>query len=738
MNFKTTLILLVLLAGLAGGYLWLRSAPAPSITGTPTPEALVTGRRFERISIDHAGPAIELVFADGRWSQTQPVAFPVRGEAVEQLINAALALTPRETVAPAEVAPDGTSATPPDTGLDPPQAVVTLVSDTGTHVVKLGRTSVAGTAYLQTGDDPAVYLTDAALHQLVTNLEPASLRPQKLPGPDPARVNAVTLKRNNRAVQLTRTDAGWSLNPGGGERADESAVRGLTQVMAALTPLRYAGQDPAQLGSYGLAQPSAVFSVKDAAGQSYTLRVGQTADLQGQTVYATWSATDEPSPVVFTLPAALVAPLEVEADALRDPRLVTALPESIRGQHVNRVGRDSVELALTSRADTGFRFVEPTPGYAPDPELAPRWLTILPRVTNRGYTRAPREAQAPLAVVELKLAGDRSEFVRLYADRDGREDVLLAVRENETVAAIVPREQLAPLLAPVVTLRDRSLPTTTPHETVRLVRDDGHEFIFLPPAPGNNNSAPGSSPGSAPGSDNSDSGGWRLEGVDDEWESASFARLNDWLETPRVATWTALHELPRGPIARLSTGPDKPAYVVNVDQNLGQRTDLPGVFRLPEDLVPLLAGEYRPRLVLPLRPDQIREVLVGRGYPDRPGDNEGVATVRRETDGRFVDELGRALDDQTAAAELFLGLAGLTAKRFVAEPAQPAADEPVAFLQIESADGRTFFLGRQRSGVWGTENQAFLIDAETDARLTRKDTPWASAWLYAPASPTTP
>ena len=43
-------------------------------------------------------------------------------------------------------------AAPPDTGLDPPQAVVTYVSDTGTHVVQLGRTSVAGTAYLQTGD----------------------------------------------------------------------------------------------------------------------------------------------------------------------------------------------------------------------------------------------------------------------------------------------------------------------------------------------------------------------------------------------------------------------------------------------------------------------------------------------------------------------------------------------------------------------------------------------------------
>ncbi|MEM7627536.1 MAG: DUF4340 domain-containing protein [Planctomycetota bacterium] len=720
MNFKTTLLLLVLLAGAAGGYLLLRSSggPTPPATDVAAPTPLVTGRSFSSLRIDRGGEAVAFENVAGRWRQTAPVRFPVRADAIEALINAGLSLTPRQSFAVDDGSENTVVSQPSDatTGLDQPAAVVTFVSDTGTHTLELGRTSIAGSAYLRTVRDGAIHLVDPTLHQLVPTADPAGLWPQKLPTLRAPRISAIDLRSNNRVTALRRTGEGWTLGTRGDERAHAPAVEQIAAVAEDVPVLRYVGVAEGALSKYGLDEPAAVLGVADPAGTRQTLRLGGPADLNEQTRYATWSDTDEPSPVVFVMPAVHAAALRADPETLRDPRIVTALPESIRGQSVNRVGRDSLELALAGPGGTPspsgarFAFVEPSPGYTPDPELAASWLTLLTRLPAEGFSRAPREAQAPLAIVELKLAGDRSEFVRLYADRDGRENTLLAVRENEAVAALVSHEAVAPLLAPVVTLRDRMLPASTPLDVVRLERDDAHEFVFV----------------------RENDGRWSLEGADAEWEAVAFSRLQDWLEAPRVAEWTARSELPRGPIARLSTGSDRPAYVVNVDQNLGQRTDLPGVFRLPPEVGPLLAREYRRRMLLPVRADEIRRVVVWSGREAVTTAEEDPASgtvVRRGEDGAPLDANGRALPDPEGWTPLFSHLAGLSAKRyFEGRPDESPAD---LLIRLETADGRTHTLEHFEAGRWSFDGQPLFIDADLNDALTDP----AAAWNTASGTP---
>ena len=156
---------------------------------------------------------------------------------------------------------------------------------------------------------------------------------------------------------------------------------------------------------------------------------------------------------------------------------------------------------------------------------------------------------------------------------------MLAVREDEPVAAVVPAEILAPLLAPAITLRDTQLPAPEGVDTVRLTRDDGVVFGFS------------QLDGDVP----------TLQVIDAEpqpaaerWDVPALRRLQDWLQSPRAVQWTPRVELPRGPVARLTTGPDAPAYTVNVGQNLAQRTDLPGVFRIAPEIAALFDAEYRP------------------------------------------------------------------------------------------------------------------------------------------------
>lgn len=723
MNFKTTLVLIVLLAGLAGAYLWVSSrGPIGSNTVAPTaPRAFVTGRDFSQITLQHAGETFTLSREDQGWWQTEPVRFPVTGEAVEALINAGLSLSPRETFTfPFD---DPIAAGRPDTlaafGLDPPRALVAYESDTGTHALRLGQTNVAGTAYLQTVGDENVHLVEATLHRAVLDTDPRAWRPKELPTLAADRVNQINLRHGKKNIQLQRTAEGWSLNTGGDERADAQAVLRLAAIGQQIRPLAYIDDDPATLGSYGLTEPRITLTTADPAGDQRTLRLGKAADLSAQTVYASWSDTDEHSPVVFTLPAATATALDLDVDALRDLRVVTALAGTIRGQSVNRVGRDTVELA--QRPDgRGFAFVQPQTGYDPDPELAAAWLATLTRVEPIGSARAPREAQAPLALIELKLTGDRKEFVRLYADRDGRDDVLLAVREREAVASLVPRDQLAPLLAPVVQLRDRALPPSdlAALDMIRLKRDDGHEFRFDQVSPGQ----------------------WLLNGDDPGvdsagWESGAFDRLTDWLKEPRVAAWTALSELPRGPIARLSTGPEKPAYVVNVEQHLGQRTDLPGVFRVPPDISALLAGEYRLRFVIPPGAGKVTAAAIGLAGDDPTAPPARQAVVQLGDDGVYRDADGNRYGDQHNAAGLLRTLSDLRVKRYIPELPAEQRQRPIKVFELRTDRGETHRLMRYNQGAWSVDGQRyFYLDVETDRALTDKETAWGKAFIV-PESP---
>lgn len=325
-----------------------------------------------------------------------------------------------------------------------------------------------------------------------------------------------------------------------------------------------------------------------------------------------------------------------------------------------------------------------------------------------------RKAQAPLAIIELQLAGDRQEHVRLYADRDGREDVVLAVRENEPVALLVPRDQLTALLAPVVTLRNRTLPLTDGAiDRVRLERDDGQVFVFIrTPA------------------------GWNLEGGEgeavDNWQAERFETLRNWLQAPQAAAWTAWPELPRGPITRLSLGHDRPAYVVNVQQNLASRTDLPGVFQLPAEIAQAMGAEYRDTLIVPWCADQITQVQVSweppppstppSSPPTLPSATPAAAAspesmvISRADRSRYVDQNDVTLDTAPAAI-LFDNLAGLQAKRFVTAPASPAEPPPWQ-LRIVDRQGTPLTLSRQPNGIWHQNDRTFTIDQATDQRLT--------------------
>jgi hypothetical protein len=702
-NFKTTLILLVLTAA-AGGVVLLVSSlgPPEPPDASDLPDALISGRAFETVSIRRGDDRIELRHDDGRWWIVEPWRFPADGEAVGALINAGLALSPRSVVAPPRTADDAgvELSSAPESGLDPPLATVGFVSDEGTFVLELGHTTVAGTGLIRVAGTDETYRVDDALHTAVLEADPRRFRDPLLPNLEATQVSQIEVTRDRRTHSLRREADAWSLTRGDESvRADAGQAIRLAQIAQQAQPLRFVDLNEADLAAYGLQPPVARIRVADAAGRQRTLRLGQSADLPGQTVYASWSDTQAESPVVFTLPAAYAQATQIDPEQLRDRRLVVSDVAAIRGMRVNRVGRDVIEVKLDR--DGRFGFVKPEPNYQPDDELLTDWVRTLHRADPVGFARAPREAQAPVAVVELRLAGGRTEHVRVYADRDGREDKLLAARESETTALVLPRAQLAPLLAPVITLRNRNLPTGGTIESVRLQRDDGQVFLF-----------------------EHQEDRWSLADAEaSDWEDEAFQQLLDWLEAPRVESWTAMPELPRGPIARLSLGQDRPAYVVNVEQGLGQRTDLPGVFRLPPGTTALFRGEYRPRLLLPFKARQIEEVKLhppsATVADEGPGANSDSPIITRDSQG-ILKVNGQAAADPAMAAGLLDTLAGLQAKRYrpapESPPSPPTSGDGWRFEIRTRGDG-SFILQRDANGLWRLDQRSFFLAEDTDTKL---------------------
>ena len=386
MNVRTTLILLVLLTALGGAYLLVQSVDGDGRTvaeGPATP--LVTGRNFTTITIDQDGRTIKLRREGDRWWQVEPVRFVVANEAVEAIVNAALSLVPLDTV-PVDGNGDASTSGP---GLDPPAATVAFTSDAGTQTLHLGRGGVGNGATLRLDREAVVHRVTPTLHDLVVDARPATWRPAGLAAPDPAAVRRIRLDLGDTTTHLTRTPDGWRLGPDADARAEDAAAEALAGLPGTLEVRAYVSDDADVLARYGLAEPEVAAAWSTATGETRTLRVGRAADLADERVYATWSDTDAPSPVVLVLDRAAVEPLRADTDELRDPRLFAAEPGLVRGMRVERDGK--VVLALDLQRDGRWAYAEPQPPYALDRELARQWVKAL--LANRDGGHLARSAQ---------------------------------------------------------------------------------------------------------------------------------------------------------------------------------------------------------------------------------------------------------------------------------------------------------------------------------------------------------
>lgn len=724
MNFKTTLVLLALLAVVGGAVAYvLRNDPGESADPGDTTSrdgrpVFAEDDAFEAgdvmaITLTRDGETVEIQREGDGWFQVSPVRFQLSGYGGPDAIAEAAA-----TLAYLERFDPGESGKPTltDVKLDPPHATVAVTlapkgdDEPITRTVALSGRPVGGTGYALIDDRPEAYVVKDNLHNAALSQRPIDWRARSLPVPETTRIQRLRLRHSDADIQLHRTDGNWYLGEATDQRADREAVEALVDAIRVVFITDFDADAPDSLAPFGLERPALAVTMTAPAvdgkpEQSWTLSVGGSADLKNQTRFATWSSsageTEAGGDVVFTITDASATALRPAIDGLRDSRITTALGQDITRLRIERANAKPIHLVQDGAT---INFADPKPDYAPDRTA---WRDLVSQVTSAqatAFRTAYEPAAEPLATVTLNTTTSREpETVRLYPG--DTEAVVIAHRDGESIGYIVDRAELAGAFAPRVALRDRNVLAIDDADLESIELQRGSEtFVFMPEAEGD--------------------GAWSLEGPD-ALEPATFEALRNEITLLRARDWSEGEGRLNGDLILTLSGKDGTLTVLEADSGTG-RAILTGVdaeFRLSDRTLDVLDAEFRDRVVLALTIDQIDRVTV----------TQGVLSLAVER-GAAGDYSAAGADlDQTAAAGLFDTLAGLRADRYRAigtVKMDPAA--PSHTLTIQTA------VGQRTLQLWpGTANDfnlpmGRLDDAPRTFDLSEEDYTALTATLVAP------
>ena len=357
MNFKTTGVLVVLLIVVLAAWVFY-----PHSEGTVDDELTPPDSDGERQALFEPQPDREkivrvtverpdrpqLVFVRapredrpdelGDWEALEPLAVPVQTYTVDALVRT---LTTLESSTRFAAGPKD-APTEADAGLAPPVATVTLVDqDDQVYPVEVGRkAAISNDTYVRVAGEQSIHVVALDLPALVKK-EFDEYRDKKLLAFKPNEAVRAELTVGGRAYVFTRgDDNAWVIDKPVKAYAEGSEVQTLLRAISGLRAEEFVDDAPADLASYGLAQPYVDLvvttetkralpraedeSTTQPAEQQFetvteqcTLAVGDFADMQHTHRYA--RRTDQPWVVSLTQES--VEKLLPDLVKLRDSRI---------------------------------------------------------------------------------------------------------------------------------------------------------------------------------------------------------------------------------------------------------------------------------------------------------------------------------------------------------------------------------------------------------------------------------
>jgi hypothetical protein len=749
MNFRTTILLLVVLAAVVGGMWLLGRTPASTDATTdaepePTPsdtkyifdpqfdvDAIATvalQRPDEPTIVFERGPAKPGETAD-TWRLREPIAADAEGWTVRGLINALRAVQSRTAFAPGA---DG-QPTAADAGLEPPTATVVLTDeDDQTYALEIGgQVTLSTDVYVRVPGEDTIHIANRDLRPQIRK-KLGEFRAKQLLSLRVDEVVGLRIKDQERSYAFTRqSDGQWVIDEPVKAFADRDKLRSLITKLSTLRAEDFVNGAAASPAAYKLDPAHLVLEVATESKRAVpapaetpasqpvqprfetvtatrTLTVGGFADLGQEKRYV--KSGDQEG--VAVVPASAIEALQPNLKELRDPHLT----------HVNAPDATTVTLTLDGQTVTLKKVNGMWQG---DGDLA---RLELPAVTDLleafedleaiDYVSEPRGAEAygldaPRARVTVSVAGAIDPVTVLVGNETPSGRNAYVQREGDTTVTVVPAPQAARLAVDVLSLRSRDIFDLAPERLERIeVARPPMTYELKRGTPGWQMESPAGAPVEAAAVRALANDLARLRGsrVVGKGNAAAFG-----LDEPELTVTFDVTDAPADapPAATTHT-----LYVQHQDGTAyARRDDDPFVFELHDTVYGVLTGELIERRVFAFQPDEVTAVTVVHG-------DETLELARTDKGWTYVPDPYVSLAAERVNT-LVQTLSGLQVEAYYAygQGDLEAAGllKPAAAVTVELASGRKQALHLVPEYAAGCPRKGGIVGTGHIFRLSQAD-----------------
>jgi hypothetical protein len=350
MRFRTTLILLLVLAGLGAYLYWVerpreqKEAEAKKLFSLKADDIVEVHLRFQDREI--------LLRKSGEtWRLVQPIDAPADEITVKNLLN---------TIAECEVKRELEDAADlKQFGLDPPFVTLEVkLKDRTLPAVAVGKNTPVGfSAYLQRLDDKKVRLTTSAFRAGLDK-QVKDVRDKAILNFTDDDVQRFSVVRADGTITLARKDGQWTIEQPGPYPADTPTVRSFLSTLRTMRAIDFPNDQPTDLSPYGLDNPRlrvVLFLGKDQA-EKHVL-IGKENPEKSTEIYVQTSGL----PTIYTVSDWVWRDLNKSVGDFRDKTVLAYDQEQVQAVEVTREDGQQYRLVRQDKDQWAPQGVEGKP-----------------------------------------------------------------------------------------------------------------------------------------------------------------------------------------------------------------------------------------------------------------------------------------------------------------------------------------------------------------------------------------
>ncbi len=477
MNFRLTLVLVIVLALVCSTYLGLKSCSEQkgaaeksrtNLVFTPAPAGIMSVEYTQDGTLQWA-----LAKSNNTWRLTRPVDAAADDMGASDVTTALMNLTYADKFEPA---PSGAHSAE-TTGVAKARHVVKFTDETGKqHTLSIGKRAVSG-VYATADGAPTIYLLESnPLDKL--DVPVATLRSKLIKQISPETIEQLTIHHKDQNVTLVKNGNDWVISSPITARANAATIEGITNELRNVRAAGF-GELPKDMPATGLNPPVMTVTAMVAeaptsmpgagptsrpAGTPVTLELGYYTDpTSKKNVYASLAGSKE----VFTLTASTFDKLNKELADLRDPVVLPNAQTEPTRIDITPTAGGTVSLSRTVATSSTWMLDGPTIGMTDgDPGAATALMTTLRDLRASKFVDAAGDLKSigldpPQAKVELTTPGQARHDVLLIGKPETADDVTPLMVQGEPTVYLVKSVEVAKLTPGVLELRDHALERLT-------------------------------------------------------------------------------------------------------------------------------------------------------------------------------------------------------------------------------------------------------------------------------------